>query len=346
MAVFAAADFAEHEAVVFCRDAASGLRAIVAIHSTARGPALGGCRMWPYADDDAALADVLRLSRAMTLKAAMADLPFGGGKSVVLGDARRDKTGHLLAAFGRAVDGLGGRYIVAEDVGTTVEDMEALGRVTRHAAGTVSGNPGPATAWGVFHGMRAAVRHRLKRDGLAGLTVAVQGLGSVGYALCGHLARAGARLVVADVDAAAIGRAVRDFGAAAAAPEAIFDAPAQVFAPCALGGALDADTVPRLRAVVVAGSANNQLATPEDAARLSARGILYAPDYVINAGGIINIAHERRGYDRGRAFAHVARIHDTLAALFARAEAEGVTPAEAADRIAEERIAGARRVAA
>jgi leucine dehydrogenase len=344
MSVFSAPDFAQHEEVVFCRDAAAGLSAIIAVHSTQAGPALGGCRMWPYADEAAALADVLRLARGMTLKAAMAGLAFGGGKSVIIGDPRRDKSEKLFLALARFVDRLGGRYIVAEDSGTSVADMEIVRRGTRHVAGIAeggSGDPSPATAWGVFHGMRAAVRHRLGAESLEGLTIAVQGLGHVGRILCEHLAGAGARLVVSDIDEARVHRAVAELGAEAVAPEAIFTAPADVFAPCALGAVLDDATVPLLGAPVVAGSANNQLARPEHGAALARRGILYAPDYVINAGGIINIAHEGPGYERERAMAHVARIHDTLAELFGYADAERLPTSEAADRLAEARLRAA-----
>ncbi len=345
MAVFSAASFADHQEVVFCNDPESGLKAIIAIHDTTLGPALGGCRMWPYGDDAEALEDVLRLARGMTQKAAMAELDFGGGKSVVIGDPKRDKTAALLTSLGRFVDGLGGRYIIAEDVGTSVPDMEIVRQVTDHVAGTAgggSGDPSPATAWGVYQGIRAALEQRLGRDDLAGVTVAVQGLGHVGSYLCEHLSGAGARLIVSDLDGEAVRRAVQRFGATAVAAGAIYDAEAQVFAPCALGAILDDDTIARLKASVVAGAANNQLAEPRHGALLAARGILYAPDYVINAGGIINISHEVPSYDRELAFDHVAGIHDTLAELFARAEAEGLPTSEMADLLAAERINEAR----
>jgi leucine dehydrogenase len=342
MPVFFSPHFDEHEEVVFCREKRSGLRAIIAVHSTRRGPALGGCRMFPYPDEAAAVADVLRLARGMTLKAAMADLAFGGGKSVIIGDPRRDKSEALFLAMAACVDRLGGRYVIAEDSGTSVADMEAVRKGTRHVAGIAeggSGDPSPATAWGVFQGIRAAARHRLGSERLDGLTVAVQGLGHVGWHLAEHLSRAGARLVVADIDPAPVRRAARVFGADAVAPNAIYDAPADIFAPCALGAVLDGDTVRRLKAAIVAGSANNQLARPEHGKALAARGILYAPDYVINAGGIINIAHEGAGYDRERAFAHVARIGETLREVFGRAEAERIPTSEAADRLALARLA-------
>jgi leucine dehydrogenase len=347
--VFAAPDFADHEQVVFCRDAAAGLKAVIAVHSTVRGPALGGCRIYPYPDEAAAVTDALRLARGMTYKAAMAELPFGGGKAVIIADPKRDKTERLLLAFGRAVDRLGGRYITAEDSGSTVADVEIVRRATRHVVGIAeggAGDPSPATAWGVFHGIRAAVHHRLRRDDLAGLRVAVQGLGAVGRHLCALLHEAGAALTVADVDAAAAQRAVREFGATAVPAAAIYDQDVDVFAPCALGAVVNDETLPRLRASIIAGSANNQLARPEHGRALAARSVLYAPDYVINAGGIIFIAHEGPAFDRAAAFRHVARIHDTLLSVFDRADREGVATSDAADRIAVQRIAAPPRRAA
>jgi leucine dehydrogenase len=341
MAVFSAASFSDHEEVVFCNDPESGLKAIIAIHDTTLGPALGGCRMWPYASEAEALEDVLRLARGMTYKAAMAELDFGGGKSVVIGDPRRDKTAALLTSLGRFVDSLGGRYIVAEDVGTSVPDMEIVRQVTEHVAGTArggSGDPSPATAWGVYQGIRAALEQRFGRADLEGVAVAVQGLGHVGGYLCEHLAEAGARLIVSDIDGEAVRRAEERYGAAAVGTDEIYDAEAEVFAPCALGAILDDGTIPRLKVAIVAGAANNQLAETRHGAALAKRGILYAPDYVINAGGIINISHEAPRYDREAAFDHVAGIHDTLAELFARAEAERLPTSVMADCLAAERI--------
>jgi leucine dehydrogenase len=302
--------------------------------------------MWPYASDEAALDDVLRLSRGMTYKSALAGLAYGGGKAVIIGDARRDKSPALFEAFGRFVDSLGGRYVTAEDVGTSPADFEIVRRQTRHVAGIAeggSGDPSPATAWGVFNGLRATVKHRLGRDDLAGLTVAVQGLGHVGWALAEHLYQAGVRLVVADIDAARLDRARAGLGATVVEPQALFDVEADVFAPNALGAVLNDDTIARLKVAAVAGSANNQLAEDRHGAALQARGILYAPDYVINAGGIINISHEGPRYSKETAFAHCARIHDTLLELFERAARDGVPTNEMADRLAEERIAAARQ---
>lgn len=348
MPVFAAPDHAGHEQVVFASDPASGLRAVIAIHDTRRGPALGGCRMWRYADEQEAVADALRLSRGMTYKSALAELPFGGGKAVVIGDPARDKSEALWRAFGVAVDRLAGRYITAEDVGTAVADLEIVRSVTPHVSGIAeggAGDPSPATAFGVFMGIRAAVSRRLGADGLAGLRVAVQGLGHVGAGLAALLAEAGAKLIVADLDPARVEAAARRFGAHVVDPSRIHAEAAEVYAPCALGGVVNDATVGELQAPVLAGSANNQLAEPRHGVALAQRGILYAPDYAINAGGIINVAHEStrtgRPYDRQAAFAHVARIHDTLASIFDLAEAEDVPTSAAADMLAERRLRAA-----
>ena len=345
MPLFDHPEFDEHVEVAFCRDPASGLKAIIALHNLSRGPALGGCRMWPYADEAEALTDVLRLSRGMTYKSALADLPYGGGKSVIIGDPRAGKSEALFRAMGRFVESLGGRYIIAEDVGMSVADIETMGRETPHVAGVTaggSGDPSPATAWGVFQGIRAAVRHRLGTETLDGVRVAVQGLGSVGFHLCRYLSEAGASLVVTDLNQQAVARAVAELGAEAVAPDAIIAAEAEVFAPCALGAVIDDLAIERLQAVIVAGSANNQLAEPRHGAALRDGGRLYAPDYVINAGGVINISHETRPggrpYDKEAAFAHVAKIHDTLLEIFSRAETAGIPTSEAADRLAETRF--------
>src|SRR5581483_960272 len=307
MDLFEMRDFDGHEQVVFGFDAASGLRALIAIHSTALGPAAGGCRMWPYATPTDALSDALRLSRGMSYKNALAELPFGGGKAVIIGDPR-EKTRQQMAAFGRLVDSLAGRYITAEDVGTTTADMEHVACVTRFVSGlprdsarsadsgtTIGGDPGPKTALGVFLGLKAAVRFRLGRTSLEGLKVAVQGLGGVGYPLCKLLAAEGASLLVADARPGAAQRVCEELGALEVPAASILSQEVDVFAPCALGAILDAHSIPTLRARVVAGAANNQLARDEDGEALMRAGILYAPDYVINAGGIISVAHEYRG---------------------------------------------------
>ena len=330
--------------MVFCHDKASGLRAIVALHSTALGPALGGCRMWPYANEAEALTDVLRLSQAMSYKHAVAKTPHGGGKSVILADPARDKSEALLRAFGRFIERLGGRYVVAEDVGTTADDMAVIRRETSAVAGIStaaggSGDPSPVTAYGVFCGIKAAVRFRLGRDNLTGLKVAVQGVGHVGYALAKYLRDAGANLFVSDLDAAAVAAAASALGASPVGADEIYDLPADIFAPCALGATVNRRTIPRLKAAIVAGAANNQLAEPADGAALAARGILYAPDYVINAGGIINIACERGGYDRDRAMKWTEEIYRTSLAIFERAREDDLPTNVVADRIAAERLA-------
>lgn len=341
MSVFTDWDFDDHEQIVFRRDRCSGLKAIIAIHDTSRGPALGGCRIWPYESDDAALTDALRLSRGMTYKSAMAGLPYGGGKAVIIADPARDKSEALWRAFGRAVDSLGGRYVTAEDVGTRPADLEIVRRETRHVVGIAeggAGDPSPATAYGVFTGIQAACIERLRRSDIAGLSVAVQGLGNVGFALARMLHDAGAELYVTDIDELAVARAVKELGATAVAPEEIHALEVDVFAPCALGAVINDSTIGRLHAPIVAGSANNQLAEPRHGHALWQRNILYAPDYVINAGGVIWISHEGPDFDAGRAGAHVARIGDTLSEIFARARQDGVPPEVAADRIAESRF--------
>ncbi len=344
MAVFASNSFAHHDEVVFWHDAQAGLKAIVAIHDTTLGPALGGCRMWDYGSDDEALEDVLRLSRGMTYKAAMAGLNLGGGKSVVIGDPHKDKNEPLLCSLGRLVDSLGGRYIVAEDVGMSVDDMDIVRRETPYVAGVGErgGDPSPATAWGVYNGIKAAVQHKLGRDDLAGVSVAVQGLGHVGANLCDCLARDRVRLIVTDIDEEAVGQATQRYGCTAVAPDEIYDADVDVFAPCALGGVLNDETIARIKAPIIAGSANNQLAEARHGQSLVERGILYAPDYVINAGGLIYISYEvsYRGpyFDRDLAMAHAGRLYQTLCDLFRRAEQAGIPTNEMADRIAWERL--------
>ncbi|MFP4263815.1 MAG: Glu/Leu/Phe/Val family dehydrogenase [Halomonas sp.] len=343
MPVFNHPEFDHHQQIVFGSDAASGLRAIVAIHDTTRGPALGGLRIYPYASEAEALTDVLRLSRGMSYKSALADLPLGGGKAVIIADPRRDKTPELLRAMGRLVDSLGGAYITAEDSGSSEADMQVIAEETGHVGGLPrpgeSGEPSPFTAWGVFCALKSAVRHGLGRRDLEGLRVAIQGVGHVGEHLARHLHAAGARLVMTDVDREALAHLAEELGAEAVAPEAILDAEADVFAPCALGAVLDAEAVDRLRARVVCGAANNQLATPDIAERLVDRGILYTPDYVANAGGVIEIAWQRRAdYDRRAVMAHIEGIGATLDTLFTRAGREGVSPAHIADAMARERF--------
>jgi leucine dehydrogenase len=337
----------DHELIVHDRDDDVGLCAIVAIHDTSRGPAVGGCRMWPYPSEDEALRDVLSLSRAMSYKCALAGLPFGGGKSVIIGDPRRDKSDALLERFGRLVESLDGAYRVAEDVGIGSADVGVMGRVTRYVAGIhrgehASGDPSPFTALGVLEGMRVAVRRRLSGE-LADVRVAVQGVGAVGLELCRALHAEGASLVVADVDQERAQAAVDLFGAERVPAEEIYQAEADVFAPCALGGVIDDRAIDGLAARVVAGAANVQLAEPRHGDELHRRGILYAPDYVINAGGVINGSGEILGtYDAAAARRDVLAIGPRLADLFDRAAAEARAPGRVADAMAEAVLEAAR----
>ncbi|WP_261565152.1 Leu/Phe/Val dehydrogenase [Frankia gtarii] len=335
----------DHEQVLLCSDQRTGLRAIIAVYSTALGPSLGGTRFHPYADDDVALADALALSRAMAYKAACAGLDFGGGKAVIIGDPARDKSEPLLRAFGRHIASLGGRYITACDVGTYVDDMDVIARETRWVSGRSpahggSGDSGVLTAYGVFEGLRAAARHRWGASDLAGRRVGVSGVGKVGRRLVGHLVADGASVIVADVDPAALARVRAEFPSVqtVADPDQLFDLDLDVYSPCALGGGLNAETVTRLRAEIVCGGANNQLATPDIGRRLADAGVLYAPDFVVNAGGLIQVADEIEGYSPQRARARAARIFDTTAEVLRLAHDEDVTPATAAERLAERRI--------
>jgi len=335
----------DHEQVVFCQDRPSGLRAIIAIHSTILGPGMGGARFYPFATEDDALADVLRLSRAMTYKSSAAGIDYGGGKAVIIGDPRRDRSEALLVAYAGFVDSLGGRYITTEDVGTTEADLVVISSATKYVVGLPdgSGDPSEATAWGVFSGLRTVASRLWDVDTLAGRHVAVQGVGKVGSGIARHLAANDCRLTLADVNDAAVEALARELGASVAPPDRIHAVECDIFSPCALGGALSASSIPELQCAAVAGCANNQLASPDAADLLAARGILYAPDYIVNAGGVINIAHEAGGYDRDAAFAHAWRIGETLERVLDLAGAEKVTTARAADMIAEERLQGAGR---
>ena len=340
MSVFSSESFDDHEHVAFGCDAETGLRAIIAVHSTVLGPALGGCRMWAYASDAEALTDVLRLSRGMSFKNALADLPWGGGKSVLIGNAKTDKTPAMMRAMGRFVDSLGGRYITAEDVGTSPDDMFEMAKETKHVRGVkgVGFDPSPGTAYGVFKGIEASVRERLGATDLKGIRVAVQGLGHVGYDVARQLHAAGAELTVTDIDSAAVQKAEAELNATAVGLDAIYDADVDVYTPCALGATINDATVDRIRASVVAGAANNQLAKDRHGDRLAERGILYAPDYVINAGGVIHIYHEGPNFDRKAAFDHIGGIANTLTRIFARAKRDGVATHVAADRQAQDRL--------
>jgi len=341
MSVFESPHFDNHEQVVFCCDAESGLKAIIAIHNTNRGPSLGGCRMWAYDNEADALADVMRLSRGMTYKSAVANLPLGGGKSVIIGDSNADKSKQLFEAMGRFVDSLSGRYIVAEDVGIDVEDIDIVRSQTPYAAGTSTGagNPSPSTARGVFVGIQAAVQFKFGRSTFGELKAAVQGLGHVGYEVARHLAEAGAQLFVTDIDKDAIASAERELKATAVGIDEIYGLDVDLFVPCALGAIVNDDTIRQLKCQVVAGAANNQLAAERHGQALADLGILYAPDYVINAGGVIHVASEGPVIDAADVPRLIDGIHDTLTEIFVRAEAEGRPTNIIADRLAEERFA-------
>lgn len=324
--VFGADSFRGHESVTFFHDPETGLKAIIAVHSTAAGPAAGGCRMWSYANEAEAVHDVLRLSRGMSFKNAMAGLPFGGGKSVIIGDSRMHKTEALLRAFGRAVDSLNGRYITAEDVGISEADIEVLARETKYVSGrkqrgsAAGGNPAPKTAMGVFQGIRAAYELKLGRSSFEGVTVAIQGVGQVGYHLCKLLHSAGARLVVADVNPESAKRAAAEFGARVVSPDEVLFVEADLVSPCALGAVLTNESVARIKAPLIVGAANNQLATDDVGVTLQKCGKLYAPDYVVNAGGIVSAALEYLGgYDEKEVWARVNGIYETTRVVLIRA---------------------------
>lgn len=344
MGIFDQLAVRDHEQVIFCHDEAAGLRAIIAVHNTTLGPAIGGTRMWDFASEEEALDDVLRLARGMTYKGAVAGLNLGGGKAVIIGDPKKDKSEALFRSFGRFVQGMGGRYITAEDVGTTVQDMEYVRMETRHVTGISralggSGDPSPVTALGVYEGMKASVKRVVGRESLEGLTVAVQGVGHVGYHLCQHLHREGAHMVVADVDPEALRRVTDDFEVEVVPAADICTVPCDILAPCAMGGVLNQETIPRLQCKIVAGAANNMLKDEDaDAAALKNRRILYAPDYVINAGGLINVANELQGYNRERAVQQAGGIYEIVTRVFDLADREGITTVAAANRLAERRI--------
>jgi len=335
----------DHEQVVFCHDRSTGLRAIIAIHSTVLGPSLGGTRFYPYPNEEAALTDVLRLAEGMTYKAAVAGLDQGGGKAVIIGDPGADRTEERMLAYGRFIDTLSGRYITAEDVGTTQVDMDLISRVTPYVTGTSealggSGDPSAATALGLVSAMKALFFLSSGADELLGAHVVVAGVGKVGSYLVGHLVEEGARVTIADVKDQAVDRVRAAYDVAVAAPADAHRVPCDIYSPCGLGGVLNATTIPELRCWAIAGAANNQLASPSCGQQLADAGVLYAPDFVVNAGGIINIASERSaaGYDHERAFADVAGIYDTTLAVFDAAKRDGLTPVEAAVMLARRRL--------
>ena len=336
-------DFDNHEKVLFCCDEASGLKAVIAIHDRTLGPGIGGTRMWSYENDTDAVSDVLRLSRGMTYKNAMAGLNFGGGKAVIIGNSREDKTEDLLRAYGRFVDSLGGHYITAEDVGISPDDITVMMQETDHVAGIPgkSGNPSPFTAYGVFAGIKAAAKHKLQRSDLEGLKVSVQGVGSVGGYLCGYLHEAGAKLYVSDIHQDSLDKAADQYNAEIVSADDIYGLNVDVYAPCALGATVNDDTLKVLKAPIIAGAANNQLAEARHGEAVAKEGILYAPDYVINAGGIINISFEN-DYSEEKAKAKVGEIENTLLEVFERADTEKIPTSEIADKMARDIIEKAK----
>jgi len=340
MTVFAAPAYDDHEAIVYVRDPAAGLRAIIAIHRSRGTTAGGGTRMMTYETEAGALDDALRLSRGMTYKHVMCESPYGGAKAVIIGDPARDKTEALLLAMGRAIDGLGGRFLSGEDVGLSNDDVMTMARATKWTVGQggMGADTSPMTAEGVFHAIRAAVAHRLGRDDVEGLRVAIQGVGGVGMALAARLAAAGAYLWVADPRPQAAAEAVAAFGATEVAVDAVSALDVDIFSPCALGGILNDATVPRIKAAIVAGAANNQLAADRHGAALHDSGTLYVPDYVANAGGVIQAIHGGADGGGNEVARRLAAIGDRCREIFARAEADGIPTSEAADRMARERL--------
>lgn len=337
-----------YEQVLYCQDENSGLKAIIAIHDTTLGPALGGTRMWTYKSEEDALIDALRLSKGMTYKNAAAGLDLGGGKTVIIGDPRKDKSPELFRAFGRYIQSLNGRYITAEDVGTTVEDMDFIKLETDFVTGVSpefgsSGNPSPVTAYGVYLGMKAAAKEAYGTDSLEGKTVAVQGVGNVAYNLCTHLHKEGATLIVTDINKDAVKRAVEDFSATPVDPDDIYSVDCDIYSPCALGATVNDSTINKLKAKVIAGSANNQLKSTEHGDILFERGIVYAPDYIINAGGVINVSDELNGYSRDRVLKKVEKIYENTLNVFEISKRDNIPTYLAADRLAEERIESVRK---
>jgi len=351
MKIFDAISKYGHEQIVLCHDETTNLRAVIAIHNTILGPALGGCRMWPFESEEEAIFDAMRLSRGMTYKNAAAGLNLGGGKAVIIGDPNKDKGEALFRAFGRFVQSLGGRYITAEDVGTSVEDMEFIKMETSYVAGLPeefggSGDPSPFTALGVFEGIKASVKYRMKKDDLKGIRVAVQGLGHVGYYLCEMLHETGVELIVTDIFEEKVDRVVSDFGARAVKDDKIYDADADVFAPCALGAVINDETIKRLKFKIIAGGANNQLLDEKiHGKKLKEKNILYSPDYLINAGGVTNVFFEViREYSRDRVTKKVKNIYNILMEVYHIADEQNITTVEAAAHLVEKRLNTIRTV--
>lgn len=347
MELFSYMEEYDYEQVVVCQDKDSGLKAIIAIHDTTLGPALGGTRMWTYESEEAAFEDALRLAKGMTYKNAAAGLNLGGGKTVIIGDPKKDKNEAMFRAFGRFIQGLNGRYITAEDVGTTVEDMDLVYSETDYVTGVSpafgsSGNPSPVTGYGVYVGMKAAAKEAFGTDSLEGKKVAVQGVGNVAYAMCKHLHEEGAELIITDINEASVKRAVEEFGAKAVDINDIYEVDCDIYSPCALGATINDNTIPKLKAKVIAGAANNQLLENRHGDIIQEKGIVYAPDYVINSGGVINVADELLGYNRDRAMKKVETIYNSIEKIMEISKRDQVPTYVAANRLAEERIAAMR----
>lgn len=348
--IFEQMEHHDYEQLVFCQDKYSGLKAIICIHDTTLGPALGGTRFWNYATEEEAIVDVLRLARGMTYKNAAAGLNIGGGKAVIIGDPKEIKSEQLFRSFGRFVNSLNGRYITAQDVNTTVQDMDHIHLETEFVTGISesygsSGNPSPKTALGVYTAMKRVAQEIFGTDSLEGKTVAVQGVGTVAYTVCEYLHKEGAKLIVTDINEASVQRAVDNFGATAVGVDDIYDVEADIYAPCALGATLNDDTIPRLKVKAVCGAANNQLAsTAKHSQMLDERGILYAPDFVVNSGGVINVSDELEGYNEERAIQKVEGIYDQMGKIFDIAKRDNISTALAANTLAEERIAAIKNV--
>jgi leucine dehydrogenase len=340
MEIFKYLEKYDYEQLLFCQDKQSGLKAIIAIHDTTLGPALGGTRMWTYASEEDAIEDALRLSRGMTYKNAAAGLNLGGGKTVIIGDPRKDKNEEMFRAFGRYIQGLNGRYITVEDMDLIHEETDFVTGISP-AFGS-SGNPSPVTAYGVYRGMKAAAKEAFGTDSLEGKVVAVQGVGNVSYNLCRHLHEEGAKLIVTDINKESVARAVESFGATAVNPDEIYGVECDIYAPCALGAVINDQTINQIRAKVIAGAANNQLKETVHGDQIHEKGIIYAPDYVINAGGVINVADELLGYNRERALKKVETVYDTIERVIEIAKRDQIPTYKAADRMAEERIARMR----
>ena len=344
MEIFKELNLRGHEQIVFFNDSYSGLKGIIAIHNTTLGPALGGCRMWHYTSEEEAIIDVLRLSKGMTYKASIAGLNLGGGKAVIIGDSKKHKTEKLFRSFGRFVEGLGGRYITAEDVGTNMDDMENVKIETSYVTGISkslggSGDPSPVTAFGVYMGMKASVKEKFNKSSLKGLRISIQGLGHVGTHLVDYLSKDGAEIYVTDIDKSRVDFIVNKYNCIPVDSDKILNQEVDIYAPCALGATVNQTTIPKLNCQIIAGAANNVLKNSlKDSRSLIKKNILYVPDYVINAGGLINVANELEGYDKEKAFNQAENIYDTSMAIFKRAKKESITPYEAAALQAEDRI--------